>query len=108
MAEVVDQIIVGNTVKTLSVSRKLITKAMYGWSKYGGVNYGLVQKNLEPIWSCQACGERQTEDLPPYMFEFAPREFVRICSKCHFKRLKENIDAFEDLITLVRKLDKLF
>lgn len=97
-----DVIIVGDRLVELTVERKHITKFMYSRSKYGGVNYGLVQENLTPEWSCQACGEKQIAELPPFMFEFLPREFARICSICHHTRLKENITSFEDLLGLVR------
>lgn len=67
--------------------KKALNKQKYGWSKWGGANFGLVQKNLTEEWSCQACGEKQTNELPPYMFEFVEREYVRICSKCHHIRI---------------------
>jgi hypothetical protein len=82
--------------------KKTLTTKMYGWSKYGGVSMGLVQENLTPEWYCQACNDKQTDDLPPYMFEFTPREFIRICSVCHFNRIKDNITVLSDLIDAVR------
>jgi len=84
--------------------RKALNKQKYGWSKWGGPNMGLVQKNLTETWFCQACCEEQPDDLSPYMFEFVEREYVRICSKCHAIRLKENIQPleFEKLCDLVR------
>lgn len=68
-----------------------LNKAKYGWSKWGGPNQGIVQKNLTEEWYCQACQEKQTDELPPYMFEYAEREFIRICSKCHNTRMKYDI-----------------
>ena len=96
-------IIVGDRHVKLTVERKLITNKMYGWSKYGGVNLGLVQENLTPEWSCQACGGVQTDDLPPYMFEFLPREFIRICSPCQYIRQKDQINTFDGLLGAVRR-----
>lgn len=84
--------------------RKSLNKAKYGWTKWGGPNYGLVQKNLTEFWYCQACKEEQTMDLPPYMFEFPEREYIRICSKCHHLRLENNIKPcqYRQLLNLVR------
>lgn len=102
MGKAVSTIIVGDREVELGVDKKLITGFMYGRSKYGGVNMGLVQENLTPEWYCQGCREKQTDDLPPYMFEFSPREFIRICSICHFTRLKENLLTLSDLLERVR------
>ncbi len=84
--------------------KKNLDRAKYGWSRYGGPNRGLVQEDLTEEWNCQACGETQTNQLPPYMYEFSPREFVRICSKCHYTRLQEAIEPlqFDILIAIVR------
>lgn len=96
------EIIVGKTKVTYQGEKKSLTTAMYGWSRWGGVNYGLVQKKLDPEWSCQACGILQIDTLPPYMFEFIPREYIRICSPCHFVRLKEAIITFDELLRIIR------
>lgn len=101
-------IIVGDTKVTYNGEKKVITTAMYGWTKWGGSNMGLVQKNLDPEWNCQACGDLQTEELSPYMFEFIPREYIRICSICHFIRIKQTIKEFKDLIEAVRKRHDLY
>jgi len=84
--------------------RKALNKAKYGWTKWGGSNFGLVQKNLTETWFCQACKEEQPDELTPYMFEFVEREYIRICSKCHATRLKQNIKPLEfaRLISVVR------
>jgi hypothetical protein len=84
--------------------RKALNKQKYGWSKWGGPNFGLVQKNLTPEWFCQACKQMQPEELTPYMFEFVEREYIRICSKCHHVRITNDIQPlqFDILIDLVR------
>lgn len=84
-----------------------MTKLMYGWSKYGGANHGLVKKNKlneenQPGWTCQACGEEQHVDLPSYLIEFAPREFVRICSCCCAVTIAKDIRNLFDLLPHVR------
>jgi len=88
-------------IKTVS-----ITKMMYGWTKYGGRNYGIVKHGGG--WFCQACGEKQPKEAPAYMFcmdngKF--REFVRLCSCCenvvkvkkvvNFQKLKEIVEKKE-------------
>ncbi len=84
--------------------RKALNKQKYGWSKWGGANMGLVQKNLTETWFCQSCKQEQPDKLTPYMFEYASREYIRICSKCHWIRLHKNILPlqFETLCALVR------
>lgn len=79
-----------------------VTSLGFTWNKYGGTSYGVLQKDLTPQWYCQACNEPQTEDLPPYMFEYPEREYIRICSKCQFERTTKNIDSFFELIQIVR------
>lgn len=74
---------------------------MYGWSKWGGGFKGLVKEELD-TWTCQCCAEDQTIDLPSYMVEIWPREFVRVCAKCKNKMIKEKIKKFDDLVALVR------
>lgn len=84
--------------------RNAMNKAKYGWSKFGGPNRGLVQEDLTDEWNCQACGETQTKELPPFMYEFSPREYIRICSKCHNVRLRQEIEPlhFNLFISIVR------
>lgn len=88
--------------KTIEKRVSGLTKKAYGWSKWGGKNYGLVQESKTPDWKCQACGETQGNDLPSYMFEFLPNEFVRICTLCQHKKLLHHIEVFKDLLELVR------
>lgn len=80
--------------------KKALNKAKYGWTKWGGPNMGLVQKNLTETWFCQACKEEQPDDLTPYMFEFVEREYIRICSKCHHIRLTHDIQPLQFSILL--------
>ena len=79
-----------------------ITKLMYGWSKWGGGNKGLVKESLDE-WACQACGEKQRRELPSYMLELWPREFVRICSKCKNIATKNKLKSFYELLEYVKK-----
>ena len=72
---------------------------MYGWSKWGGGNKGLVKEELKE-WYCQACIKPQKKELPSYMVETATREFVRVCSSCKHKMIKKNLKSYYDLIKL--------
>ncbi len=73
----------GVSVEILEI--KAINKAKYGWSKYGGANYGLVTQEIHNTWYCQTCGEEQPEAIKPYMYEYFPRDYIRICSICYSK-----------------------
>lgn len=77
---------------------------MYGWSKWGGARHGLVKEELDE-WYCQACKEKQTRSLPNYMFDYFgdKRDYIRICSKCKNKVVKENIEYVRDLFQKIRK-----
>lgn len=64
--------------------RTSITKIMYGWTKWGGANHGIVKEKLEE-WYCQGCGKKQRDGLPSYMIpidDVDGRDFVRVCSNC--------------------------
>ena len=79
---------------------------MYGWSKHGGANHGLVMEDL-PEWTCQACASKQTLDLPAYMIpeDEYQREFFRICSKCKSRMLKLGITTMPELLEQTPKPD---
>jgi hypothetical protein len=80
-----------------------LNKLKYGWSKYGGGWRGLEQEPLSDKWCCQACGEIHPKVISPYMFEWLPREFVRICASCHYKTKKKKIKTFKQLKITVKK-----
>lgn len=69
---------------------------MYGWSKYGGGNKGLVTSHTG-TWFCQSCSEEQVDELPGYMLPFNDREFGRVCSRCYHEAVKQEV---KDLLTL--------
>jgi len=79
---------------------------MYGWSKHGGRNFGLVMEELNE-WYCQVCQEKQTKDLPAYYIpvDEDEREFVRVCSKCKNIAEQNNICYLPDLLKLRHKPD---
>jgi len=81
-----------------------ITKMMYGWSKYGGKNYGVVKHNGG--WFCQTCGAEQPKSVPSYMFctdNGGFREFVRLCSCCENLVKEKKIKNYQELKEIVRK-----
>lgn len=71
------------------------------WSKYGGAIRGVEKESIQDEWFCQACAEKQPKDLPPFMFEFFPREYIRICGKCHNKVKILNLINFNELKRVV-------
>jgi len=78
-----------------------ITALMYGWSKWGGGNKGLVKEELDE-WYCQNCGELQRKSLPSYMVESADREFLRVCSKCKYKIVRNGLKTYWQLLNLTK------
>jgi hypothetical protein len=81
---------------------KDMSRKVFGWSKHGGVNQGLLQEYKTPEWYCQACRVKQTDQMPAYMFEIIEREFARICSHCQYIKNNHNIDTFALLLSFVR------
>jgi len=82
----------------------LITKRMYGWTKWGGRRFAAVQQAL-PEWACQACGEKQTRNLPAYLIplDSDQREYVRVCAKCKYVSIHHECVVFPALIAIIRK-----
>jgi len=81
-----------------------ITKAMYGWTKYGGNNHGLVKEGGR--WYCQACGLEQPDEFPAYMMcvdHDSYRSFIRLCGNCEHLVKQRMIDDFMTLKKLVEK-----
>lgn len=76
----------------------------YGWTKWGGGWYGYASHNkIRDEWACQACGEKQPEELKPYMFKLFDREYVRICAICKHISKAKRIKTYHVLIRVVRK-----
>lgn len=80
------------------------TKAMYGWSKYGGPNMGLVKQEND-TWYCQSCGEEYPEEMSPFMMPMddTMREFIRICGICYKRVLIKRIKYIMSLFKSIRK-----
>lgn len=71
------------------------------WSKYGSINIGTTK--IDANWYCQICREEQPKGIEPYLFPITDREFLRICSKCEHKKVKNNIITYESLVIVCRK-----
>lgn len=86
-----------------------LTKMISGsWTKYGGARHGVLKKKKidawgERRWNCQACGEELPSEIPAYMLEFAPLEYVRICPPCNAEALRRRIETLHELIRYVRR-----
>jgi len=78
----------------------IITKKMYGWSKYGGAFHGLAKETLDE-WHCQICGREHTREMPSYFIsDNGGRDFFRICSSCKRQVIENEIREFEELLAL--------
>ncbi len=60
-----------------------------GWSKYGGARHGAIKESFDDSWFCQSCGSMQPHTLKPFLYEFLPGEYVRVCAKCLQDECKE-------------------
>ena len=81
-----------------------LSKARYGWTKYGGARQGLVKQNGN--WYCQACGREHPDSMPAYMMcvdngQF--RDFVRLCAGCENLVKVFNIKDFDQLKEIVKR-----
>lgn len=81
----------------------IITRKMYGWTKYGGGRKGTVQEELDE-WVCQSCGEKHTKELPYYILpmDSLEREFVKVCSVCKYVSEVAKVREYYDLIKITR------
>ncbi len=79
-----------------------ISRAMRGWTKWGGANHGYLTNDDE--WYCQACNEKQSTGLPSYLIRIKDQDFGRICSTCLNIALLRKINNIFDLITFTRKV----
>ena len=54
------------------------------WTKYGGRVYDPIGRQDEDFsnWYCQSCHREMTEEMPPYMYEFPEKEYIRVCAIC--------------------------
>lgn len=81
-----------------------ITSQMYGWSKYGGADEGLVKEELT-IWHCQGCGDQQVKEMAQYMIPLSPAlgEYARVCALCKNIALDHQVVYFCDLLPIIRE-----
>jgi len=78
----------------------ILTKQMYGWSKYGGAFHGLAKEVLSE-WYCQVCGRCNTKESPSYFIaDSGGRDFFRVCSVCRRRLIEGEIKEFEGLMAL--------
>lgn len=85
-----------------------LNREVFSWSKWGGANHGALKEKKSPIWMCQTCGQTQTHELPSYLFELAPHEYIRICSTCQNVKHLHQIVSFTALVRLVRHHADIF
>ena len=74
---------------------------MFGWSKWGGANAGLFTLLPDDEWFCQACGLKQTRNMPAYMIPLddTNRDFAKVCCLCRYKFIIKKLKTFFDLKT---------
>lgn len=51
-------------------------------SKWGGARDTVIKEKITDRWHCQSCGSSEPEQLTPYLYEIAPREYIRVCALC--------------------------
>ena len=74
-----------------------------GWTKWGGARSGMLKEELDE-WYCQACGEKQVNVLPCYMFPLdgLNRDFVRVCTLCKAKSVIKKFSVLNELLQALR------
>lgn len=84
-----------------------IGKMLYGWSKFGGANYGIIREETDE-WACQICGARQIMGLPQYFLPMDNyrRDFIRVCSGCWADIRKLNIKTYKELVRKVKDFNE--
>ena len=79
-----------------------VSRAMRGWTKWGGARHGF--ETVTPEWYCQACTEKQTDQLPSYLIRLDTEQFARICSKCFHEAILRKINNIFDLISFLDRV----
>lgn len=74
----------------------------YTWNKIEHLEHQPRPETVITEWVCQVCGEREATTMPYYLFKHSSQEYLRICPKCEFDSLKNNIDDFVKLVGFVR------
>ncbi len=80
-----------------------ISRAMRGWTKYGGTRNGYSME-VTPEWYCQSCTEKQTDKLPSYLIEIEKENYARICSICFHEAIARKITNVFALISFMRRV----
>jgi hypothetical protein len=80
---------------------EVVQKNIYGWTKWYGANNNLFV--ITPEWYCQACSQRQTNELPSYLIRIQDQEYARICSVCLHVAIKWKINNIYTLMRLVKQ-----
>lgn len=79
-----------------------ISRAMRGWTKYGGARGGY--NTVTPEWYCQSCKDKQTEGVPAYLIRVDTEDFARICSICFHEAVFRKMSNIFDLISFMRRV----
>lgn len=58
-----------------------IYRSRYTWTSYSKTSPKLETKKKK-TWHCQICGKEIPSELPGYLFEAFPEEYIRLCSDC--------------------------
>lgn len=53
-----------------------------GWSKWGGARKQAMQPKIDGLWHCQSCAKEQHPSMPPYTYQLAEGEHIRVCATC--------------------------
>lgn len=76
-----------------------VNKIKFSWSKYGKKPKNREKKSS---WNCQTCGKKMPAELPGYMFEAFPGEYIRLCSDCQYLATSRKITLLSDLLKEVK------
>jgi phage FluMu protein Com len=81
--------------------KTIVYRAKYSWTKYSATQPKLETPKKE-AWFCQICGKEIPSELPGYLFEAFPGEFIRLCSDCQNFATNNKQFGIEKLIKQVR------
>jgi len=92
------------TCYSRKINRKLrsqtgisITRLQKGWVQNSGSHKGYQVRDETKEWCCQACGEKQSAKLDPYLFPFMENEVIRICALCQNIVVRFDLKEFYQL-----------
>lgn len=65
----------------------LAQNSKFSASKYDSGRPKLTLRDMQALWACQCCGERQSPCCDPFVLYLDGLDYLRVCSACMFVKI---------------------